>query len=42
MREIDDDPMNERLSSKIILRNIVIVFVIIVYSYLFLITVFDI
>ncbi|WP_262511767.1 hypothetical protein [Pseudochryseolinea flava] len=38
----DEDPMNERLSGKIILRNMVIAFVVVTYFYLFLITMFDI
>jgi hypothetical protein len=38
----DDDPMNERLNSKVILRNIVIFFVIVTYFYLFMVTLFDI
>jgi hypothetical protein len=38
----DEDPMNERLSGKVILRNIAIFFIIITYFYLFLVTLFNI
>jgi hypothetical protein len=38
----DEDPMNERLSGKVIVRNIVIAFIVVTYFYLFLITLFNI
>ena len=38
----EDDPLKERFSQKIILRNIVIAFIIGVYFFIFLITLFDI
>ena len=43
MPKLDEqDLMEERLSGKVILRNIAIAFVIVVYCYLFLVTLFDI
>ena len=37
----NEDPVEERFGEKVILRNIVIAFVLIVYFYIFLKTLFD-
>ena len=41
MAKFDDNPESEKFGSKMIFQTIAIAFVIVLYCYLFLVTVFD-